>query len=87
MEFLQTLFLFLVLIYLEQSDEYISKIIDKNTKVYAIEAARALEYYKFADVVFGMDTFGASGPADKLFDEFGFTKDKLKAKILANLKK
>jgi len=72
---------------LEQSDEYISKIIDKNTKVYAIEAARALEYYKFADVVFGMDTFGASGPADKLFDEFGFTKDKLKAKILANLKK
>jgi len=71
---------------LEQSDEYISKIIDKNTKIYAIEAARALEYYKFADVVFGMDTFGASGPADKLFDEFGFTKDKLKAKILANLK-
>jgi len=72
---------------LEQSDEYISKIINKNTKVYAIEAARALEYYKFADVVFGMDTFGASGPADKLFDEFGFTKDKLKARILANLKK
>jgi len=72
---------------LEQSDEYISKIIDQNTKVYAVEAARALEYYKFADVVFGMDTFGASGQADKLFDEFGFTKDKLKAKILANLKK
>jgi len=71
---------------LEQSDEYVSKIIDKNTKVYAVETARALEYYKFADVVFGMDTFGASGPADKLFDKFGFTKDKLKAKILANLK-
>jgi len=71
---------------LEQSSEYIDKIIDKNTKVYAVEAARALEYYKFADVVFGMDTFGASGPANKLFEEFGFTTSKLKAKIIADFK-
>ncbi|MEN5387330.1 transketolase [Aliarcobacter skirrowii] len=72
---------------LEQSEDYINKIIDPKTRVYAVEASRALEYYKFADVVFGMDTFGASGPADKLFEEFGFTIDKLKAKIIADFKK
>lgn len=71
---------------LEQDKAYLEKIIDKNTKVYAVEAARGLEYYRFADVVFGMDTFGASGPADQLFEEFGFTKEKLKAKIVADFK-
>ena len=71
----------------EQSEDYINKIIDPKTKVYAVEASRGLEYYKFADVVFGMDTFGASGPADKLFEEFGFTIDKLKEKIVADFKK
>ena len=33
-----------------------------------------------------MDTFGASGPANDLFEEFGFTIDKLKAKIMADFK-
>lgn len=74
-------------LFLEQSNEYIDKIIDKNTRVYAIEAGRALEYYKFADCVFGMDSFGASAPANKLFEEFGFTKEKLKAKILEDFRK
>ncbi|MFX4155161.1 transketolase [Aliarcobacter butzleri] len=71
---------------MEQSKEYVERIINKNTKVYAVEAARGLEYYKYADVVFGMKTFGASGPANDLFEEFGFTKDKLKAKIIADFK-
>ncbi|HJE03654.1 transketolase [Aliarcobacter thereius] len=71
---------------MEQDKSYVEKIIDPKTKVYAVEAARALEYYKYADVVFGMETFGASGPADTLFDEFGFTVDKLKSKIVADFK-
>ena len=71
---------------MEQSKEYVEKIIDPKTKVYAVEAARALEYYKYADVVFGMETFGASGPANDLFEEFGFTIEKLKAKIVADFK-
>lgn len=70
----------------EQDKTYIDTIIDPTTKVFAVEAARGLEYYKFADVVYGMDTFGASGPANDLFDLFGFTIPKLKAKILADLK-
>ena len=71
---------------MEQSKEYVEKIIDPKTKVYAVEAARALEYYKYADVVFGMETFGARGPANDLFEEFGFTIEKLKAKIVADFK-
>ena len=71
---------------MEQSKEYVEKIIDPKTKVYAVEAARGLEYYKYADVVFGMETFGASGPANDLFEEFGFTIEKLKAKIVADFK-
>ncbi len=65
----------------EQDKEYINTIIDSNTKVFAIEAARGMEYYKFADVVYGMDTFGASGPADELFKEFGFTVESLVERI------
>ncbi len=71
---------------LEQDKEYIEKIILPNTKVFAVEAARALEYYKFADVVYGMDSFGASAPAGELFKEFGFTVESLVQKITAELK-
>ncbi|QDF30141.1 transketolase [Halarcobacter anaerophilus] len=70
---------------LEQDKEYISTIIDPNTKVFAVEAARGLEYYKFADVVYGMVTFGASGPASELFNEFGFTPEILVEKIKKEL--
>lgn len=55
--------------------------------MFAVEAARGLEYYRFAQKVYGMDTFGASGPANDLFEEFGFTIPKLKAKILVDFKK
>ncbi len=68
-------------LFVEQEQSYIDQVIDKNTKVFAVEAARGLEYYKFADVVYGMDTFGASGPAPELFEHFGFTEAALKANI------
>ncbi|NVJ52516.1 MAG: transketolase [Campylobacteraceae bacterium] len=66
---------------IEQDKEYISKIIKPSTKVFAVEAARGMEYYRFADEVFGMDSFGASGPADELFKEFGFTVESLVERI------
>jgi len=72
-------------LFLEQEQSYVDQVIDKNTKVFAVEAARALEYYKYADVVYGMDTFGASGPANDLFENFGFTVDKLKENIKKDL--
>ena len=38
----------------------------------AVEAARGLEWFKFADHVYGMKGFGASGKAAELFSHFGF---------------
>jgi transketolase len=57
----------------EQTREYKEQVIDKDTKVLAVEASRAIEYYKYADDVIGIDSFGASAPAKRLFDKFGFT--------------
>lgn len=66
---------------IEQPQSYIDSIIKPNTKKVAIEAARGLEWYRFADTVIGMDTFGASAPADQLFKQFGFTSEAIIARI------
>lgn len=66
---------------LEQPQSYIDTIIKPGTKRVAIEAARGLEWYRFADTVVAMEGFGASAPADKLFEKFGFTAESVTAKI------
>jgi transketolase len=60
---------------LEQPLSYIDSIIKPHTKKIAIEAARGLEWYRFADTVVAMEGFGASAPAEKLFEKFGFSAD------------
>ena len=61
----------------EQPREYVAQIIDPATKVIAVEAARALEWYKFADEIYSMKSFGESGKAGALFEYFGFTPEKI----------
>jgi len=68
-------------LYIEQEESYIDSIIKPETKKVAIEAARGLEWYKLADRVIGMDSFGASAPAEELFDKFGFTVENILQKI------
>lgn len=68
-------------LFIEQDAEYLDSIIIKGTKTVAIEAARGLEWYRFADTVIGMDTFGASAPAGQLFEKFGFSVESIVAKI------
>jgi len=68
-------------LFIEQDQAYIDSIIDKNTKRVAIEAARGLEWYRLADEVIGMDSFGASAPAAQLFEKFGFTVEQILEKI------
>ncbi len=65
----------------EQDVEYKNAVINRETKVLAVEAARGLEYYKYADDVLGMDSFGASAPADLLFEKFGFTISNIKDRV------
>ena len=57
----------------QQDIEYKKQVIDPNTKVIAVEAAIATEYYRYADEIVAMDSFGASAPANELFKKFGFT--------------
>lgn len=69
-------------LFIEQEKSYIDSIINPQTKKVAIEAARGLEWYRLADEVIGMDTFGASAPAEKLFVKFGFSIEAILAKII-----
>ncbi|MFC2344177.1 transketolase [Campylobacter sp.] len=61
----------------EQPREYVDKILDPQTKIIAVEAASALEWYKFAHEIYSMKSFGESGKAGALFEYFGFTPEKI----------
>lgn len=70
----------------EQDSAYVDEIFDKDSKILAVEAASALEWYKFADEIYGMKSFGESAPAEELFKYFGFTDKNIanEAKKLLN---
>jgi transketolase len=74
-------------LFIEQAKEYQNTILDKNTKILAIEASRGLEWYRFCDDLVSMDSFGESGKAEDLFAHFGFTVDAITNKALELLKK
>ena len=62
-------------LFIEQEQSYIDSIIAPSTKKIAVEAARGLEWYRLADEVVGMQSFGASAPASQLFEKFGFSAE------------
>ncbi|PAF44321.1 transketolase [Helicobacter sp. 11S02596-1] len=57
---------------IRQDEAYIQSLFGES-KVLAIEAARGMEWCRFADDVIGMDSFGISGVGAALFEHFGFT--------------
>ncbi|MFW2373766.1 MAG: transketolase [Gammaproteobacteria bacterium] len=56
-----------------QDESYRSSVVAKGIPTVAVEAAVTAGWYKYADVVVGIDHFGESAPAGELFKEFGFT--------------
>ncbi len=68
-----------------QTKEYKEKVLPKAcTKRVAIEAGQGDFWYKYVGlegIVIGIDCFGASSPAPKLFEHFGFTVDAILQKI------
>lgn len=69
----------------EQSEEYKAEVLPKNTIRVAIEASSEQAWYKYTGLdglIVQMETFGLSGPAEEVFDHFGFTRDKILAKIV-----
>ncbi|MDR1912634.1 MAG: transketolase [Helicobacteraceae bacterium] len=71
-------------LFAEQDEEYLETIVDPQTIAIAIEAASANEWFRFADAVIGMESFGASAPSEKLFERFGFSAENI-AQIAENL--
>ena len=69
-------------LFLEQDAAYIDDIVKPGVRTVAIEAARGMEWYRFADTVIGMETFGASAPAGELFKKFGLTANAVAAELL-----
>ncbi|MGL2437943.1 transketolase [Helicobacter pylori] len=61
----------------EQDESYFKELF--KGKVLVIEASRAIEWYRFADKIIGMDSFGSSAKGDKLFEKFGFTIENVTA--------
>lgn len=68
---------------LEQDRAYLASLFG-DSKVLAIEASRGFEWYKFAHSVYGINSFGASGKGDMLFERFGFDVQNL-AEFAKNL--
>jgi transketolase len=64
-----------------QDEEYKNSVIKPNTKKIAIEAATAYEWYKYADKVINMNTFGASGKGGDVYKHFGFDAEKIANEI------
>merc|ERR1711908_4296 len=69
----------------EQSAEYKEEILPAamKSKTTAVEAGVSAIWYKYADKVQGVDSFGLSAPADLVFAEKGMTVENLVALVKA----
>ncbi len=72
-----------------QSEEYKKEILGEAKVNVGIEAALRMGWDRFigSDGVFiGMNSFGASGPYQELYEKFGITSDNVVAKVVERLK-
>lgn len=81
-------------LFIKQDSAFIAQILgcdsresakDSKPKIFALEASRGIEWYRFADFVIGMDSFGCSGKGEAVFERFGFSKEQITKTILQNL--
>ena len=76
---------------IRQDSAFINRILGRDSKdsheskIFALEASRGLEWYRFADFVIGIDNFGASGKGEAVFERFGFSAKGVTKTILQNL--
>ena len=75
----------------KQPQAYKDSVIPPEVKArVCVEAASPYSWYKYAGdygEIIGMTTFGASGPANKLFEMFGFTAENVVEKAFRSLNK
>ena len=70
----------------QQSEEYKESILPKNLRKVAVEMGATLSWYKYADFVKGIDTFGASMPIDDIYEAYGFRTEDIVAYLKTVLK-
>lgn len=66
------------------TSEYKEEILPKNVKTFVIEASSSLSWYKYVsddNYLFTVDSFGASGKKDDVFEKFGLTVEKIQERI------
>lgn len=71
----------------QQSEEYKETILPKNLRKVAVEMGATMSWYKYADIVKGIDTFGASMPIDEIYATYGFRVEDLVDYFKSVLKK
>jgi transketolase len=72
-----------------QSAEYRADILGQGVLRVAIEAGTSFGWERYVGLdglIFGIDRFGASAPAEALYDHFGLTAAKIAPKLLSALK-
>ncbi len=60
----------------KQKDSYKESILPKASTVIALEMGHPMCWYKYTPNVYGVETFGVSGPYKEVLDSFGFTAEK-----------
>ena len=58
-----------------QDEDYQEDVLPADVRVLSVEAATTFGWSRWADEHVGLDRFGASAPADVLFESFGFTPE------------
>ena len=61
----------------QQDEEYKESVLPKNLRTVAVEMGATMCWYKYASIVKGIDTFGASMPINDIYEEFGFRVEDL----------
>lgn len=70
----------------KQSPEYKESVLrlPRSQRLY-VEMSSSVGLYRYADNVYGLDRFGASAPAEKILEEYGFTASSLAERVKAIL--
>lgn len=71
-------------LFLEQGSDYRDSVIPRDARVVTVEAGSTVGWYRLAGTTglcIGLDHFGASAPASRLTEEFGFTPEAIARRI------
>ncbi len=63
-----------------QSDDYRNSVLPAGVPTLAIEAGSSFGWYRWADEVISIETFGSSAPGSRVMTEYGMTPDNIVAR-------